>query len=609
MAAANQTVDLVSSIRRCNSLVEARTLHSLAVENYRKNQTFTANLVIEMYGRCGGIDEARRVFDAIANKNVFSWTIILTVYARSGHLDEAKFVFDTMPEKNVVSETTMIMAYAEAAKLDQAKIVFDSMQERNLFAWNALITGHARHGHYKGALKLLQLMDLDGVRADRITFLAIIESCSGLNDFRKARLMHSRAGASGYALETKVANALITMYGRFGALDDATKVFQELKDKSTVSWNAMAWAFGSNGRVDDSRRLLHVDCSKRDLSSYNCLISGFSLNDRPQEAVEVFEMLLLEGEFHPDDVSFLAVLSCSCFKRIRDLRTIYNVASEAGYLANTRVANSLVNCFGRSGALDDATCLFREITKTANAASCWNVLLGVYVESNLPREAILLFREMDVEGVKLDYITMILAVDACRIGGPGATLFRRSIHDRAIRTGFLQHVKVATGLVTMYGEYGMVGDAFQVFCSIPTKNLLAWTALVVAYARNGHMEQALEAFQRMGLDGCQPDEIAFVGIISACSHGGRVREGWHFMAEMYGEFGVGQKEEHYSCLVDMLGRAGLLDEAERFIQEVTVNVNPWKGRSLLLSWKSLLSSCRVQGDLELAHRVLTQVDR
>ncbi|EFJ04934.1 hypothetical protein SELMODRAFT_138036 [Selaginella moellendorffii] len=324
-----------------------------------------------MYGRCGGIDEARRVFDAIANKNVFSWTIILTVYARSGHLDEAKFVFDTMPEKNVVSETTMIMAYAEAAKLDQAKIVFDSMQERNLFAWNALITGHARHGHYKGALKLLQLMDLDGVRADRITFLAIIESCSGLNDFRKARLMHSRAGASGYALETKVANALITMYGRFGALDDATKVF----------------------------------------------------------------------------------------------------------------------------------------------------------------------------------------------------------------------------------------------CSIPTKNLLAWTALVVAYARNGHMEQALEAFQRMGLDGCQPDEIAFVGIISACSHGGRVREGWHFMAEMYGEFGVGQKEEHYSCLVDMLGRAGLLDEAERFIQEVTVNVNPWKGRSLLLSWKSLLSSCRVQGDLELAHRVLTQVDR
>jgi pentatricopeptide repeat protein len=153
-----------------------------------------------------------------------------------------------------------------------------------------------------------------------------------------------------------------------------------------------------------------------------------------------------------------------------------------------------------------------------------------------------------------------------------------------------------SALVDMYAKCGNVKDSLKVFEKMFERNVFSWNAIIVGCAQHGRGIQALKLFGEMLEAGICPDSVTFIGVLSACSHAGLVDEGWHYFNSMSARICITPKVEHYGCMVDLLGRAGHLDEAEDFINKMPVEPDA-------AVWGALLGACRIHGNMELGERV------
>lgn len=294
-------------------------------------------------------------------------------------------------------------------------------------------------------------------------------------------------------------------------------------------------------------------------------------------------------DISPDASTFPSLLkSVAQLCRQRLGKAIHGSTIRMGFDSNVYVSTALVNMYGLCSSVGDARRVFDEMADR-NIVS-WNALITCYNHNREFRKVLDVFREMQIAGAKPVEVTMVGILLAC--AHLGALNQGRWIDDYIFRNGLRLNVFVGTALIDMYAKCGVVDKAERIFKVMRVKNVYTWNVFISGFAMNGRGESALHAFSRMVMEKFEPDEVTFLGVLCACCHQGLIDEGRRYFRSMKEEFGLHPRIEHYGCMVDLLGRAGLLDEAQELIQTMSLKPDP-------IIWRELLAACRIHGNTEL----------
>ncbi|KAJ8568102.1 hypothetical protein K7X08_020824 [Anisodus acutangulus] len=403
-----------------------------------------------------------------------------------------------------------------------------------------------------------------GLKTDNFTYPFVFMCCGNLLAMKLGRLAHCEVLKNGLFADFHVGHSLITMYSRFGKMGFAREVFDEMLQRDLVSWNSM--------------------------------ISGYAQSGCSSEAVGLFMEMRNEG-FEPDERTLVSVLgACGDLGDVNLGKCVeeeYVVGKKMEL--NSFMGSALINMYGKCGDLVSARRIFDGMRK--KDAITWNAMISGYAQNGLSDETISLFNAMKEAGVKPNNITLVSVLSAC--ASIGALDVGKCIDEYASRRGIKHDVYVATALIDMYAKSGNLDDAYQIFESMPRKNEVSWNAMISALAFHGRAQEALTLFERMSLESSdsRPDDVTFVGVLSACVHAGLVDEGKRIFDIMSSSFGLVPKVEHYSCMVDLLSRAGCVYEAWEFIEKM-----PQKPDEILLG--ALLGACQKLKNIDVGERVM-----
>ncbi|XP_075651527.1 pentatricopeptide repeat-containing protein At1g31430-like isoform X3 [Castanea sativa] len=392
-------------------------------------------------------------------------------------------------------------------------------------------------------------------------------------------------------------NVLIKAFAKKGSFKKSIWVFGQLRkhglwpDNFTYPYVFKAIGCIELGKVENFKKLFD-EMSERDRVSWNVLISGYVRRRRFEDAVNVFWQMQRESNEKPDEATVVSTLSaCTALKNLELARQIFDEMHTKNVICWTSMVSGYVNC----GELDEARELF-EKSPTRDIV-LWTAMINGYVQFNCFDEAVALFREMQIRRVKPDKFTVVALLTGC--AQLGALEQGKWIHGYIDENRISVDTVVGTSLIEMYAKCGCVEKSLDIFCELKEKDTASWTSIICGLAMNGKTSKALELFLEMKQAGASPDDITFIGVLSACGHGGLVKEGRQFFNSMTKQYEIEPKLEHYGCLIDLLGRAGKLDEAEKLIEEV-----PKENNEIVVPlYGSLLSACRIHGDVEMGERV------
>uniref|UniRef100_A0A7N0ZS25 DYW domain-containing protein n=1 Tax=Kalanchoe fedtschenkoi TaxID=63787 RepID=A0A7N0ZS25_KALFE len=279
---------------------------------------------------------------------------------------------------------------------------------------------------------------------------------------------------------------------------------------------------------------------------------GYACSDAPLEGISLYMRALLSG-IVSDEYSFLSLdMACGKAKALEEGKQLHCSAIKLGFSGNVYVCPILINLYTECGEIRSARRVFNEMS-----------------EPCVPNESLSLFREIQARSLKPGYVTMLSVLSSCAM--LGALDLGKWMHEYVWKNGFDQYVKVNTALIDMFVKYGRLNDA-----------VTAWSAMIVADATHGHGYKAISIFEDMTRDRIQPDEITFLGLLYACSHNGLVEEGSEYFHSMTKKLGIAPRIKHYGCMVDLLGRAGRLDKAFKFIEDLPIEPTA-------ILWRTLLS--------------------
>ncbi|KAL2485999.1 Pentatricopeptide repeat-containing protein [Abeliophyllum distichum] len=396
---------------------------------------------------------------------------------------------------DIFVHNALIHFLVSCGELEAADKVFDENSVRDLVSWNSLINGYVRSGKAKDALRIYKEMEMEmDVNPDEVTMIGVVSACAQLEDLKLGREFRQYIREKGLNMSIPLANALMDMYVKCGDLEEAKTLFDRMEDRTMVSWTTMVVGYARFGYLDAARKLF---------------------DEMPDKDVVP-----------------------------------------------------------------------------------WNALIGAYVQGKSGKEALYLFHEMQGMNVKPDEVTMVSVLSACaQLGALDVGIW---IHNYIEKHNLTLNVALGTALVDMYAKCGNITKALQVFQKIPGRNALTYTAIIGGLALHGDVQDALSIFLEMIDFGLMPDEVTFLGVLSACCHGGLVEQGRKIFSLMSSKFKIAPKLKHYSCMVDLLGRAGFLEEAVELIETM-----PLKADAVV--WGALFFGCRIHKNIELGEKAAVKL--
>ncbi|KAE7995686.1 hypothetical protein FH972_000457 [Carpinus fangiana] len=346
------------------------------------------------------------------------------------------------------------------------------------------------------------------------------------------------------------------------------------------------------GSIVYTRRLFHT-VPDPDSFLFNSLIKGSSKLGFPKDAVFFYRRMGL-ASILPSNYTFTSVIkACADLSALRLGREIHSHVLVSGYGSDSFVQAALVAFYAKSGDLCVARKLFDKMPEKTVVA--WNSMISGYEQNGFSREAIGLFYQMREWGVEPDSTTFVSVLSGCaQLGAIGLGCW---VHDYVVSHGFDVNVVLGTSLINMYSRCGNVTKAREVFDLMSERNVISWTAMISGYGIHGYGREAMELFGQMRVHGPRPNNVTFVSVLSACAHAGLIQEGRCAFADMRSEYGLVPGVEHHVCMVDMLGRAGLLNEAYQFVKEL----NP--GELAPAIWTAMLAACKMHKNFDLGVQV------
>lgn len=399
--------------------------------------------------------------------------------------------------------------------------------------------------------------------------------------------MHCHALVRGLLGDVFVLTALVDFYAKNGDMESAVSVFDEMPVKDPIPINCLITGYSKSGDVDKARRLFD-GMERRTSASWNSMIACYAHGGEFREALTLFDRMLSEGA-RPNAITITSVFSI-CAKS-GDLDTGKRVRALIGEedLQNVIVHTALMEMYVKCRAIDDARREFDRMSQRDVVA--WSTMIAGYAQNGRPLESLELFERMKVTDCRPNEVTLVGVLSACAQLGSDELVEQIGNYvenQRLPRTSYL-----GSALIDMYTRCGHVGRARNVFSRMEQKGVITWNSMIRGLAMNGFAEDAISLYEKMAENGVQPNEITFVALLAACTHAGLVDQGMAFFEEMKREHHVSPQVEHCACIVDLLCKSGRLWEAYKFICDMEVEPNA-------VIWTTLLSSCRIHADVELA---------
>ncbi|BFG40050.1 hypothetical protein CerSpe_263240 [Prunus speciosa] len=491
-----------------------------------------------------------------------------------------------------LSKLVEFCAVSPFGDLSYALLVFQSIENPNQIIWNTIIRGFSLSSKPIQAVEFYVLMLLSGVEPNSYTFPFLLKSCAKFAASLEGKQIHGHVLKLGLDSDAFVHTSLINMYAQNGELDNARLVFDKSSFRDVVSFTALITGYVSRGCMDDARHLFD-EIPVRDVVSWNAMISGYAQSGRFGEALALFSEMR-KANVSPNESTMVVVLSACAQSGSLELgKWVGSWIENRGLGSNLRLVNALIDMYAKCGALDTARGLFDGLQQ--RDVISWNVMIGGYTHKSHYKEALALFRLMLRSNADPNDVTFLGILPAC--SHLGALDLGKWIHayiDKNFQS--FTNTSLWTSLIDMYAKCGNIEAAKQVFNGMEAKSLASWNAMISGLAMHGHAHKALELFSKMADEGFKPDEITFVGVLCACNHGGLVDLGRQYFSSMITDYHISAQLQHYGCMIDLLGRAGLFDEAEALMNSMEMKPDG-------AVWGSLLGACRIHRRVELGELV------
>lgn len=327
---------------------------------------------------------------------------------------------------------------------------------------------------------------------------------------------------------------------------------------------------------------------------YNNISRMYSNLHSPREALHVYIAMRRTG-ISLDTFTLPVVLKAA--SRNLDgvlVRELHGVAIKCGLENNMYCESGLISSYSKLGEVEMAQKVF--LNSPVRKLGSWNAIIAGLSQGGRAKEALYMFIEMMKDGFFPDDVTMVCVISAC--GGLSDLNLALQLHKYVFQAKRTEksHVLVMNSLIDAYGKCGRMDLASKVFCEMEERNVSSWTSVIVGYAGQGYVDDALRCFSSMREAGVKPNHVTFVGVLTACVHGGMVQEGKYYFNMMKNGYGIEPMLPHFGCMVDLLGRAGMVDEAKSMVDTM-----PMKANAVI--WGCLMGACEKYGNVKLGEWV------
>ncbi|XP_050377443.1 pentatricopeptide repeat-containing protein At1g31920 [Argentina anserina] len=385
---------------------------------------------------------------------------------------------------------------------------------------------------------------------------SLLKRCKNMEELKQ---VHSHILKLGVICDSFVAGNLVATcaLAAWGSMDYACSIFDQIEEPGSFVCNTMIKG--------------HVKASNWD------------------QALLVYCEMLERG-VGPDNFTYPVVLkACAWLEAIEEGMQIQGHVFKLGLEDDVFVQNSLISMYGKCGKLQLSCGVFEQLMDQKSVAS-WSAIIAAHANLGLWSECLKLFGDMRKEGLRAEESTLVSVLSACT--HLGALDLGRCCHGFLLRNINALNMVVETSLIDMYVKCGCLDKGLNLFQKMIKKNKLSYTVVICGLAIHGHGREALELYSEMFREGLRPDDVVHVGVLRACNYAGLVEEGLQCFNRMKYEHEIQPTIQHYGCLVDLMGRAGQLEEAMKLINGMPISPND-------VIWRSLLSSCRIHKNLEI----------
>ncbi|TYH84720.1 hypothetical protein ES332_D02G215700v1 [Gossypium tomentosum] len=536
-----------------------------------RNLDCTNKLLIDAYGRCGSLEDAGKVFNRMPQRNIFSWNSVISVLTKLGYVDEAAGFFYSMPEHDQCS-------------------------------WNSIISGFAQQDRFGEALFYFVRMHREDFVLNEYSFGSALSACSGLKNIKIGAQIHALIAKTRFFSNVYMGSALVDMYGKCGSVSCGQRAFDDMSERNRVSWNSLITCYEQNGPASAALQvfLRMMDCGiEPDELTYASVVSACASLSAIKSGKQIHARVVKCNKLRDDLVlgNALVDMYAKCNK-INEARCIFDRMPVRNVVSET----SMVSGYAKVASVRTARLMFAKMMER-NIVS-WNALIAGYTQNGENEEALRLFRLLKRESVCPTHYTFGNLLNAC--ANLTDLQLGRQAHTHVLKHGFRfqfgeeSDIFVGNSLIDMYMKCGSVEDANLVFKTMMERDWVSWNAMIVGYAQNGYGNKALELFKNMLASGEKPDHVTMIGVLCACSHAGLLEDGRHHFSSMSREHGLVPLKDHYTCMVDLLGRAGCLDEAKNLIETMPMKPD-------VVVWGSLLGACKVHRNIRLGKYVTEKI--
>uniref|UniRef100_A0A0E0JCZ7 DYW domain-containing protein n=1 Tax=Oryza punctata TaxID=4537 RepID=A0A0E0JCZ7_ORYPU len=575
------------------SLVSSGHLHRARAmfDQMPHKNIFSLNLILSAYSRSGDLPAAQNLFLSSPHRNATTWTIMMSAHAAAGRTSDALSLFRGMLGEGVIPDhvtvttvlnlpgcsvpslhpfaikfgldtnifvcNTLLDAYCKHGLLAAGRRVFLEMPDKDTVTYNAMMMGCSKEGLHTEALQLFAAMRSAGIPATHFTFSSILTAAAGMAHLLLGHQVHALVLRSTSVLNVFVNNSLLDFYSKCDCLGDMRRLFDEMPERDNVS--------------------------------YNMIIAGYAWSQCAATVLRLFREMQKLG-FDRQVLPYASMLSLAgSLPDVHIGKQIHAQLVLLGLASEDLLGNALIDMYSKCGMLDAAKSNFSN--KSEKSAISWTAMITGYVQNGQHEEALQLFSGMRRAGLRPDRATfssIIKASSSLAMIGLG-----RQLHSHLIRSGYKSSVFSGSVLVDMYAKCGCLDEALRTFDEMPERNSISWNAVISAYAHYGEAKNAITMFEGMLHCGFNPDSVTFLSVLAACSHNGLADECMKYFHLMKHHYSISPWKEHYSCVIDTLGRVGCFSQVQKMLVQMPFKADP-------IIWTSILHSCRIHGNQELA---------
>ncbi|XP_043722202.1 putative pentatricopeptide repeat-containing protein At3g01580 [Telopea speciosissima] len=603
--------------KACKDGKNVAQLHAYILKTGLIHDSFFATKISASYINYFSLSCAWKLFDETPHRSVYLWNSILRGYSREKQWNTTIHLFHQMlcstnitatgnvkPDNFTISIALMactklsaiqmgraihglvnksekigldmfvgsalIEFYVKHGGMDDALRVFDNFPRPDVVLWTSMVTGYQQSGNAEMAVSFFsRMVVMEGVNPDPVTLVSVVSAGAQLLNVEVGRCVHGFMIRMGFNAHLCLVNSILNLYAKTGSVNNARNLFMKMPQKDVISWSTMIAFYAQNAEATDSLDLFNE---------------------------------MIEKEVEPNSVTVVGALqACASACDLKEGRKIHEIAIQKGFELEVSVSTALVDMYMNCSCLEEAVDLFKRMPKKDVVS--WAALIGGFAQNGLANKSIGIFCTMLYSKIRPDAVIMVkILTVSSELGNLHQAL---CLHGFLVSSGFDDRVFVGAALIKLYSKCGSIADAIKVFERMSERDVTVWSSMIAGYGIHGLGREALEIFdQLIETTLLRPNRVTFLSVLFACSHSGLVGEGIKIFEKMVHEYGINPSLEHYSVVVDLLGRTGELEKALQLIDQMPEPAGPHV-------WGALLGACRLHHNVkigEIAAKSLLRLD-